>query len=83
MLIYKSKPHVRRLNRQESYTVGIEDPLTFDGEGCLHAGVDVVCYMAVEEPRSWSSCLHFNCLKGSREQAVDVSSMGVIRLKGL
>lgn len=55
--------------------------LTFDGEGRLHARVDVVRHVAVEEPCSWSFCLQFNSFKGSREQGIHVSSMREIRLK--
>lgn len=55
--------------------------LTVDGKGCLHARVDVVCHMAMKEPRSRSSCYQFDSLKCPGEQVVDVGSVGVIRLR--
>lgn len=54
--------------------------LTVDGEGCLHAGMNVVCDMAVKEPRSRSSSFQSHGCKGSGEQVVHVSSVGLIRL---
>lgn len=55
--------------------------LTVDGEGRLHACMDVVCHMAVKEPRSRSSSYQFHSLKCSWEQVIHVSSVGVIGLR--
>lgn len=42
--------------------------------------MNVVCHMAVKEPRSRSSSYQIHPFKCSREQVVHISTVGVIRL---
>lgn len=59
------------------------DPLhwpTFDGESGLHASMDMVSHMTVEQPCAWVSSHHLHSLEGPREQIKDVCTVHKVRL---
>lgn len=59
------------------------DPLhwpTFDGESGLHASMDMVSHMTVEQPCAWVSSHHLHSLEGPGEQIKDVCTVHKVRL---
>lgn len=54
-----------------------------DGVGCLHASMDVVRHMTMEQPRPWVVRKEFNGLEGPREEIIHIFSVRFIYLQKL
>lgn len=53
---------------------------TFDGKSSLHASMNVVSHMTVEQPRPWVTGHHLYSLESPGEEVKNVCTVHVVRL---